>query len=332
MADILTFHPDRSDIATHPARAAWLTAGGTSVEGIEVLLNENGLPWHKSSIFRLILREPSESVASVIAKKGRPDRIRLEQRLYESVLPQIPVTKLRYLGHAQDPDLDRAWIFVEDAGDEPFLDGSADHRKIASEWVGALHTTAAGMPAVRSLPHEGTEDHLAMLRAARTYLLRFPTGPEMSEGTAGTVHSLVDTLSELEDRWSLVEDSCDRAPRTLVHGDLTSKNLRVRSQEGSQALFALDWETASFSFPATDLSIVEPAHYLAQVGRIWPTLTLDDVERLALVGRIFLTVGFLEATAKGLDRSWIDAATWDLAYYEEELSREVAALVGSRGA
>jgi hypothetical protein len=103
-------------------------------------------------------------------------------------------------------------------------------------------------------------------------------------------------LDLVEDRWRELTRLCGPFPQTLVHGDLSVKNLRVRRDAGRIYFLALDWETAGWAIPAADLGT------LAHDGSATPALSLDaylatvqpawkcsrgEVEQLAHAGLVF---------------------------------------------
>jgi aminoglycoside phosphotransferase (APT) family kinase protein len=114
----------------------------------------------------------------------------------------------------------------------------------------------------------------------------------------------MELLDRIEARWGTVVDICDRAPRTIVHGDLVGKNMRVRAVGSRRELVALDWETAGVGVPSIDFKLLhgEFTHYEATVESAWPNVSLAQLHQLAGIGRIFRSLAVLH---------W---GTWDLAY------------------
>ena len=75
-------------------------------------------------------------------------------------------------------------------------------------------------------------------------------------------------------------------PPTLVHGDFRPKNAYVRAGANGLDLFAIDWETAGWGVPAVDLIGIDLPTYWSVVQPSWPDVRLEDVRRLAAVGRV----------------------------------------------
>jgi hypothetical protein len=65
-------------------------------------------------------------------------------------------------------------------------------------------------------------------------------------------------LDLLESRWNDVEQFCEALPRTLVHGDLSRSNLRIRPDRSAIELVAFDWEKAGWGVPLPDLARLDP--------------------------------------------------------------------------
>jgi hypothetical protein len=157
-----------------------------------------------------------------------------------------------------DEDADRCWIFLEDAGDERYSPLIPEHRRLAARWLAALHEVAADVPEASRLPDRGPDHYLVHLTSAREALLRQqherPSDPEEMH----LLGTLLFQLEILESRWHDVRGFCEPLPRTLIHGDLSRSNLRVRRGEAGLELVAFDWERAGWGVPPPDLACLQP--------------------------------------------------------------------------
>jgi ATP-binding cassette, subfamily B, bacterial len=244
----------RSHLEGHQAAKAWGRLH-PDAEPRALTVLKRAKPKRKSAIFRLEGCGPEG--ASVIAKLCRRNDAKLESRIYAEVLPRFPVASLRCHG-TLDEDAERAWIFLEDAGDERYSPLNPEHRRLAARWLAALHGFAAGVPEASHLPDRGPAQYLAHLRSARMALHRqlherSPGGAELHLLT-----TLVFELDVVESRWDVVRAFCKRLPRTLVHCDLSRSNLRVRAGESGMELVAFDWEKAGWGVPPPDLARLQP--------------------------------------------------------------------------
>lgn len=244
----------RSRLEDHPAVTAWARLHPDAEPRALTVLKRSKRK-RKSATFRLEGCGPEET--SVIAKRCRRNDAELESAIYRGVLPRLPAASLRYHGMV-DEDAEWGWIFLEDAGDERYSPLIPQHRRLAARWLAALHGFAAGVPEASHLPHRGPDHYLRHLRSAREALERqlgerAPDGAEMH-----LLATLVFQLDVLESRWLDVEQFCEALPRTLVHGDLSRSNLRVRAGESGLELVAFDWEKAGWGVPPPDLARLLP--------------------------------------------------------------------------
>jgi aminoglycoside phosphotransferase (APT) family kinase protein len=128
--------------------------------------------------------------------------------------------------------------------------------------------------------------YLAHLRAARDKMVASLRSGRFPRHEADVLAAIVSLCDTVEARWALVGASCEDAPHTLVHGDLRPKNAYIRANGAGLSLFPIDWETAGFGPPATDLPRIDLRTYWCVVRDGWPQLGFDAVERLAATGRL----------------------------------------------
>jgi thiamine kinase-like enzyme len=125
-------------------------------------------------------------------------------------------------------------------------------------------------------------------------------------------------------RWPVVIELCRELPETLVHGDLTEKNLRTKSVVGHRELLALDWELAGFGFAAVDVVRVDPALYSAAVQDTWPAIDTAAVSRAAVGGRLLRLVLALSWAARRLPYSSIERPLAQMQSYVSWLDDDLA--------
>ena len=269
------------DCAWHPAVAAWreLAPDAPDPESIEVLRRGQ-----KSATYRLVGAGPGG--APIIAQHARMAKASIERTVYEQILPHLPVTAPRCYGFREEsPQL--AWLFLEDVGDERYSDTDPAHPALAARWMGRMHTTAARVAAARGLPDGGPLRYLDHLRAGRHSIRANLANPALAAGDVPTLRRLVSDLDRLEGGWATIERACAGVPATLVHGDFQPKNAYVRAGANEPALFTIDWEMAGWGVPAVDLIRIDLVTYWSVLQPSWPDVRLEDVRRLAAVGRVF---------------------------------------------
>jgi ATP-binding cassette subfamily B protein len=237
--------PVPCDPVGHPAVEAWrmVATARNLVERVDCLRSGK-----KRQIYRLTL---ADGVTSVIAKRSSSDTVLLERTLYESVLPQLPSAALGYFGFVPDADEQFAWLFLEDAGDARC--SLAEHGGLVARWLGTLHGAAAESELPHSLPQHTPGRYLEHLRGGRKAILDNLGNPKLAADDRATLRALVSACELIESNWAGVESICTSLPRTLVHGDLAPRNLRIRPDEGGPAIVAFDWEWSGFGLPATDI-------------------------------------------------------------------------------
>lgn len=277
----------------HPAVRAWVAATSheTVPEAIHVLRERGhkGLYW---------LPGLAPGGAAVFAKRAVAPRTIIERTIYEDVLPHLQLTAPHYYGSCVD-DV-HGWLFVEDVGDRRYSKHEPEHLALAARWFGTFHLAAGRIPAARTLPDAGPARYLTHLRAARGKMVSGLRSGLFPRHEAAVLEAVVYQCDAVETRWPLVEAGCENAPHTLVHGDFRPKNGYLRANGAGLSLFPIDWETAGFGPPATDMPRIDLATYWGVVREGWPDLGLDAVERLAATGRLLWEVAAVNWESEAL--------------------------------
>jgi hypothetical protein len=286
----------------HPAMRAWTELRPTCVEPqqIETLDTEK-----KSAVYLLPGVGPQGS--AVIAKQCSKSPGFTERTVYEEILPHVPARTLGYYGFVSDPNSDRCWLFLEDAGPETYSSGIQEHRVLAAQSLGLMHVTSARLTRQVRLPDRGPTHYLNTLRSMRSTILENITNRALRPEDVLVLKAIVSQFEVLESRWSQVEVLCAHMPQTLVHGDFAEKNVRLRMSEAGLVLLAFDWEAAGWGTPAADLAqfilgSVSPdiATYVSIVRPYWPYLNLQEVQHLASIGTIFRLIESISWEQYGL--------------------------------
>jgi Ser/Thr protein kinase RdoA (MazF antagonist) len=258
---------------SHPASRAWhrLQPRASTPTGVD-RLKEN----RKSSVYRLHGAGPEGS--AIVAKLCRREITALEHSVYEECLAHVSARSLRCFGvvDAQEPGF--AWLFVEDAGDTAYSREHAEHRRLASRFLAALHV-ARPVPASR-LPERGPAHYLSRLRQARDSIRERLSGPGAVSPDRDLLQAVLDQCDSLEREWGRMEDFCASLPRSLVHGDVSELNARVRSDRDGQQLLLFDWEKAGWGSPVADLAHIDAETYWSVAREHWTNVSLADVDRM----------------------------------------------------
>jgi hypothetical protein len=308
--------------AQHPATRAWchLTKQDVIPESVKILqervrkvpspYRQTGQPRHRgyyeaSSIYRLVGVGPGR--ANVIAKRCEVAAASRECVIYENVLPYLAASTPRYYGLIADEDQQFCWLFLEDAGEERYSLDLEDHRVLAGHWLGVMNVSAHQLPAAVRLPDRGAGFYLELLLASRETIRETVENSRFNDADLAVLRAHISHCDALEERWNEVERFCNRLPRTLVHGDFSVQNARLRISAADNSLLIMDWEGAGWGIPAADLAqfvgqALNPdiRAYHSVVSLSWLGIELADLERLARLGRMFRLISALDWANWGL--------------------------------
>jgi Phosphotransferase enzyme family len=317
-------------LTEHPAVRAWECLGLHTCQPnrIQVLQFDK-----KTQAF--LLEGVGSDRSNVIAKRSTRGRGMLEHRIYSDALAHLPITGIRYYGSLADQDSDFLWLFMEQATGEFFSPLEEEHRKLAARWIGALHSSAAELLCAADLPARGPDHFLEELRVARNTILQNLTNKLLTSANLTVLALVVDQLDLVEKHWIELQNFADRMPRTLVHGDLVGKNVRVRTGPSGKHLIVIDWETGGWGMPAVDLSqlggntSISPDldTYRSVIQIKWPQLSQHDVSQLGLFGGLFRLINAIRWATKSLPTHWVEDSIEELERYTTKL----AALIFSLG-
>jgi ATP-binding cassette subfamily B protein len=317
--------PVPCDPVNNPVVGAWnaIAPAGTRVDRVDLLRAQK-----RVQIYRLAL---ADGKTGVIAKRRLAEPLRVERTIYEYVLPQLPLTRLNYFGFVDDRDEEFAWLFIEDAGDERLV--LARHRRLAARWLGTLHGAAAELDIASSLPERGPQHHLQHLRVAHLTILDHLDNPVLRAGDRDMLRSLISTCERIESGWSAVEAICSNLPRTLVHCDLTERNLRLGRGDHGPAIVAFDWEMSGWGVPSADIHLLVPGAsrkdlscYRSALSEYVGRFDDDELQELVFVGKGFRLLAAVHWASMYLPHTRPEAGVEALHTYEQLLRKWAAEL------
>jgi hypothetical protein len=310
----------RPQSSQHPAVQAWHRLYPNTLEPnfVEVL-QEVRKGNSQSCVYRL--DGVGHSGASVIAKRCAARCAQVERMIYQDILPHLPNPSLTFYGYVDEAETDYSWLFLEEASGEEFTYFIEGHRKLAARWLGQMHVSAAGSPAVSRLPDRGPQHYLDHLRLARQLIQRDLGNSVLSTRDLQVIEAILSQGHFLEARWSWIEELDHRFPRTLVHCDFASYNLRVRRSESGIKLMAFDWEMAGRGVPAPDIAELsgrgvprrratgdfgdsELVAYWSIVREAWSGLDVSAIKQLAELGAIFRSLAAISWESESIGRGW----------------------------
>lgn len=304
----------------HPAVKFWRELGSDRVEpeAIVILKERRKKKKGKSAVYRLEGVGPAGT--GVIAKRCQQATATIERTIYEDILPSLPVPTLEYFGSVEESNSDFCWLFLEDAGGEAYLPQVEEHRTAAAQWLGLMHISAAQVAGGPNLPDHGPGHYQNRLRQARETILGNLSNPALNSEDLTVLESIISLSNVLEPRWKMVEGFCQRFPRTLVHGDFVTKNVRFRNGFGAAAVVPFDWETAGWGVPATDLRLLDLSTYWSVIQGAWSDVSIQDIQRLAKIGDLFTCLDSISWSSQWLEFQWVERAMRHMRSYESQLA------------
>lgn len=316
----------RGNSLQHPAVRAWSRLGPSRVEHERVhkLYNEK-----KTQVYKLHGVGPDGS--NVIAKRSRRRNALLEQKVYEKILPQLPLLGLHYYGCVEEPEGTYCWLFLEEARGLRYSPQLKEHRGWAAQWIAAMHASALGISGAAALPDRSAGYYLQPLQEAHAEMQQALGNPALTANCrySALVERMMSQLEELQRKWDEVMAYCEHIPSTLVHGDLNVSNVRVRRTEHKCRMVVIDWEKAGWGVPAIDLSQLGGQMSISPNLRLYQsliqasgmTLSIENIERLAHLGAIFRLISGIRWATRCLLTHWVEEGIWDLEYYEPRVAR-----------
>jgi aminoglycoside phosphotransferase (APT) family kinase protein len=310
----------------HPAVRAWRTLHPASSEPETIMIVNQGKHF---AVYRLGGAVADGS--AVIAKQRPPADLAVERMVYQDVLPHLPLPLLRCHGYLEEDDRGIGWLFIEDAGREDYSPQVGQHGTFAGQWLGLVHTAAACAAAPAGLPQLESDHYREQLVAAHDMVLRTLASPALQTADRAILRTAADQCAFLASRWDQVVAVCNCVPRTLVHGDLATKNVRLRRSRTGTDLVAFDWEMAGWGIPAIDLAqdtlhSVSPdlSAYWSVVRHAWPHLDREDIRRLADLGGVFrLLVAMSWARRAYRTSEWAGGAMREFRRYYVDISNAI---------
>lgn len=319
-----------SEIDGHPATLAWKQIENAwTPQAIEVLQQQR-----KSEIYRLL--NGISHGESIIAKRCVTKTGKLEQTIYEEILPLLPVSRLDYYGSVQEND-SYIWLFLADAGNMSFSPGDASHRTLAAHWLGGLHRFAPQTGAAELLPGRGAAHYFEWMQKAREKMLEFLASPILVPAQTEALKRVLIQIDVLESNWQNLLELCQDIPPTLAHGDFRPKNVHIKRSSTEDILYAMDWEMAGWGNPVVDLAPsrglssepqVDMSIYISMMQEVWPGLDTSMLRYFAQVGCIFRRIAAIYWSSLEMSLRWVEGPIRDMDIFHKELSRAMTIVFG----
>ena len=313
----------RMGAADHPAIRAWWKLGTRHCvpDYVEILTEQK----NERGVYRLVGVGPAG--ANVIAKKCDMQSAGIEFTIYNEILPHLTISALRCYASVADDNARYSWLFLEDAGDGEYLSNEEEHRILAGLWLGAMNASAQRLSLPSHLSDRGPSSYLEVLHLAQSTTRERSQHPAFSIHDRYLLRAIAAHCEFLEMHWARIEQFCERIPRTLVHGDLSLWNARIRAGQRGQRLLIMDWESAGWGVPAADLTqfagnalTPDIAAYWSMAKDCWRGRDINDLHRLAALGTVFRWINAVQWANQGFRESAVDWYLTEMSCYEPELA------------
>src|SRR5262249_54504732 len=137
------------------------------------------------------------------------------------------------------------------------------------------------------LPAFGPAYYRNIVFLASDTIRRALSNPALTALDVATLRAIMSHCEAVERRWGEVEEIWRLMPQTIIHGDFSAKNVRMCAGENGLELLPLDWDAAGWGVPASDLSQADIAVYWSAIRDHGVELSLDELTRIANVGKLF---------------------------------------------
>jgi hypothetical protein len=265
--------------------------------------------------------------ANVIAKKCRAATALTERTIYQEILPQLPLDALQCYGYLEDDNSEFHWLFLEDAGTNPYVPAVAEHRDLFCHWLAVLHGMGQKVPAASRLPQRGANHFLEHLRLGRDRIERNLGNAALTAADCALLERIVTQCDSVEAQWATVEDSCKWMPQTFVHCDLKRANMRVRATANGPALVCFDWETAGWGLIGADLvKCPDLLQYAAVARESWPELGESEIARIFKVGTLLRLLAETHWETSHLQFQWLERPRLSLQACHDKLATAMTEL------
>lgn len=198
---------------------------------------------------------------ALAVKRQVADASSLEARVYRDVLAAVGADTITC--HGTYPSWDDGWSWlVIDHADGPAIDvRDPSHAAALGCWVGQVHVRASRLTVLGELPRLDAAHWWSRLDGACTVLDVAMANPAVGAEGHRWVSDLRKTLARVAGTWVEFVALIDQLPVTLVHGDLSHRNVRMPGRGRTLRPAVLDWETAGHGSPMVDLAWVDLAAY-----------------------------------------------------------------------
>lgn len=278
----------------------------------------------KSFVYRF---HATRTGPNVIAKFATHTSLLNELRAYE-FQAELAVETLGTFGIVESGSRDHSWLFIEDAGGQPFDAANLDHRRVLGHWLADLHLASAGHDALESFADRSLAYYQRILTDTFPVLDDALDNPELGDDARAIVNGLLGQCRRLESSWLAFSEILLQAPTVLCHNGIAGKNVHITCDDHQNLrVAAFDWEASGRGPGVADLFCVDLIAYQQRVGERFSPLRDETVLRdLANVGRIVWNLAPIHGERENLIGRWPQRAVGKLEYYANHIRSGLDAL------
>jgi thiamine kinase-like enzyme len=294
----------------HPAIQAWLTIENPGLimvpDRVEVIQEEK-----VRSVYRLY--QSTNPSLILIAKHAPKADAACEELVYSKYLQRFPFPNLQFYGVADTGDEYSSWLFMEEITGQTYKPDIPEHRRLAGEWLGILHTRGAQFLDGMVLPDKGPSYYFPQIEIGVSLIQTNLSNPALNRDGLSVLQRTLEQCAQLMQHLPALKSFCTGIPSTIVHGDFKEDNLLVTTREAVTWLQPFDYGFSGWGPPSLDLAkflsySVAPDldAYLTIVRKDWPYMDEDMVYRIGYIGEIFRWADSIRWIAEGLRYKWLD--------------------------
>jgi aminoglycoside phosphotransferase (APT) family kinase protein len=259
---------------------------------------------------------------SLALKRQRQKAADVEHVVLRNILPGLTVLAAWSHGvHRSRNTPGEAWLATDHVAGRDFdRNGPVDSAALA-RWIGSVHVRAVRAADVRVLPDHGPDHWRRQFEQAMAVLNEASANEHLTRNELDNVQQMQRQFEGVLARWRQMVDLLNTTPRTLTHGDLTERNIRMVLGELGPLPVVFDWETAGYGSPMIDLGLVDLDEYHDVVAAAWPGLSRDTLVLLRALGALTWTAYVIVPEAINLQSRWPHRAAGKLEQYLDRLSR-----------
>lgn len=244
---------------------------------------------------------------SLAVKRERAGAAAIEECIYRGILAVPGVDGIRCHGVRGSRIAGWSWLVTDHVEGTAFNRHTPDHVASLTRWLAKLHE-GADPTALGGLPRHGAGRWRSILGGAGSVLDGALANPALCPEAVTPVMAMHAVIARVIGGWGDLVTLLDRAPVTLVHGDISHRNVKMASAAEGLHPMVFDWETGGLGCPMIDLAWIDLAAYEEAAPADWSALDQLALRRLQTLGVITWVAYVLLGERANLASPWPERA------------------------